>query len=149
MSCYQYKPCLQSLHKIMTIYLYLYPKFNKCFGEFFIIHLITFVLFRLRESWFAGNHLLIRERTFFDGMEKLSKLLKEIMTLVSSANLMIICEVFSVGGSHLYRLWKAKALKLTPGELLASKGNMRTKLVSLEFSRESYEACSSVEVCSV
>jgi hypothetical protein len=84
--------------------------------------------------------LLTWERTFFDGMQKSCKLLWEIMTLVPSANIIIIAEVFSVGGRSVNRLWKAKALKLTPGglhsdcDIPATKGNVK-EISVLEFSR--------------
>jgi hypothetical protein len=41
------------------------------------------------------------------------------MTLVSSANIMGIDEVVSLGRSRLYRLWEVKDLKLTAGERCA------------------------------
>jgi hypothetical protein len=58
-------------------------------------------------------------RENFDRIQKSSKFLLDIMTLVSPGNITDIDEVFSVGGRSLYRLGKAKALKLTPGELCA------------------------------
>jgi hypothetical protein len=55
---------------------------------------------------FEGNHLLISERTLFDNMQKSCKqILSVLMTSLAQE------------GGHLYRLWKAKALKLTPVEL--------------------------------
>jgi hypothetical protein len=93
--------------------------FNGYCGEFFVINFITFVLSRFRDSLFAANHLLIWERILFDSMQKSSRFLIEIMTLALSANIMGIVVVFSVRWSHLCRLGKAKALKLTPGELHA------------------------------
>jgi hypothetical protein len=48
----------------------------------------------------AANHLLIRDTTLFDNMQKSSKFLLEIMTLVSSANIMGIAKVFIVGGNN-------------------------------------------------
>jgi hypothetical protein len=46
----------------------------------------------------AANHLPIRDTSLFDNMQKSSKFLLEIMTLVSSANIMGIAKVFIVGG---------------------------------------------------
>jgi hypothetical protein len=45
-----------------------------------------------------ANHLLIRDTTLFDNMQKSSKFLLEIMTLVSSANSMGVAKEFIVGG---------------------------------------------------
>jgi hypothetical protein len=53
----------------------------------------------------------------FDIVEKSSKFLLEIITLVSAANKKDSDKVFSVGGRLLIFLAKEKALKLTPGEL--------------------------------
>jgi hypothetical protein len=52
---------------------------------------------KFRDSLFAENNLFIWERTLFDSMQKSSKFLLEIITLVLSANIMGIDEVFSVG----------------------------------------------------
>jgi archaellum biogenesis protein FlaJ (TadC family) len=86
--------------------------FNGYCDEIFLIN-ITFVLFQIQGQLVCrkpSTHL----RTLSDSMQKSSKYLIEIMTLVSSAN-MSIDEVFSVGGKSFIRLGKAKALKLNPG----------------------------------
>jgi hypothetical protein len=87
-----------SVFTASAIYLSLYPMFNEYCSEYFIINFITFVLSRFSDSLFAENHLLISKRTLFDSMQKSSKFLIEIMTLVSSANIMGIDEAFRVGG---------------------------------------------------
>jgi hypothetical protein len=69
--------------------------------SFFLINFITFVLNRIRDSFFAENHLLISERTFCDSIQKSCKYLLEIMTLVLSANIMGIDKMFSEEGGHL------------------------------------------------
>jgi hypothetical protein len=51
-------------------------------------------------------------RTLFDSMQKSSKILLEIMTLVSSANIMGIDEVFSVGGRSFIWTMKSKGPKI-------------------------------------
>jgi hypothetical protein len=63
----------------------------------FVINFITFVLSRFMDSLFAANHLLIWEKNLLDSVQKSSKFLLEIITLVSSAN-MGINEAFNVGG---------------------------------------------------
>jgi hypothetical protein len=50
------------------------------------------------DSLFAENHLLIWERTVFDSMQKSSKFLLEIVTVVSSQNIMCSDEVFNIEG---------------------------------------------------
>jgi hypothetical protein len=67
--------------------------FNGYCGELSVINFIKFVLSRFRDSLFAENHLLICERTFFDSMQKSSKFLLEITTLVESINIMGIDEL--------------------------------------------------------
>jgi hypothetical protein len=52
-------------------------------------------------------------------LQNSSKFLLEMMTLVSSANIMGTDEVLVQKGGHLYRLWKAKALKLSTVQLHA------------------------------
>jgi hypothetical protein len=59
------------------------------------------------------NHLLIWERTVFDIVEKSSKFLLEIITLVSSVNEMGSDKVFIVGGRSFY-IMKSKGPKIDP-----------------------------------
>jgi hypothetical protein len=54
----------------------------------------------------------------FDIVEKSSKFLQKIITLVSSANKMGSDNVFIVRGRSFIYIMKTKALKLTPVELL-------------------------------
>jgi len=46
----------------------------------------TFILSKFRTKLLAANHLIIKERTKYDTVQKSSKFLLEITTLVSSAN---------------------------------------------------------------
>jgi hypothetical protein len=71
--------------------------FNGYCGDFYY-KFYTFVSSRFRDTLFAKDHLLIWGKTLFDIMQKSSKFLLEIVTLVSSANIMGTDEVFSVGG---------------------------------------------------
>jgi hypothetical protein len=66
-------------------------------GRLIVVNFIIFVLSRFSVSLLAAKHLLIRDTTLFDNMQKSSKFLLEIMTLVSSANIMGIAKVFIVG----------------------------------------------------
>jgi hypothetical protein len=60
--------------------------------------LLYLFLSRFRASLLAAKHLFIRDRTLFDNMQKSSRFLLEIMTLVSLANIMGISKVFIDGG---------------------------------------------------
>jgi hypothetical protein len=62
-----------------------------------VVNFITFVFSRFRDSFFAENHLLICQRNLFDNMQRSFKLLTEIITLVSTANIIGTDEVFNVG----------------------------------------------------
>jgi hypothetical protein len=67
-------------------------------GRLIVVNCIIFVLSRFSVSLLAANHLLIRDTTLFDNMQKSSKFLLEIVTLVSSVNTVGIAKVFIVGG---------------------------------------------------
>jgi hypothetical protein len=62
----------------------------------------------------AANHLLIRDRTLFDNMQKSSRFILEIVILVSSANIMSIAKVFIVGGGSFVQIMKNKGTKIDP-----------------------------------
>jgi len=63
--------------------------------DFFVTNFIIFVLSKFRTKLLAANHLIKWDRTKFDTEEKSSKFLLEIMTLVSSANMVLIQNLFS------------------------------------------------------
>jgi hypothetical protein len=67
-------------------------------GRLIVVNFIIFVLSRFNVSLLAANHLIISDTTLFDNMQKSSKFLLEIMTLVLSANIMGIAKVFILGG---------------------------------------------------
>jgi hypothetical protein len=87
--------------------------FNGYCGEF----LLFVVLSRFKDSLFCRKPFTHLIETLFDSMQKSFNFLLEIMTLVSSANIMGIDEVFRVEGRSYIWIMKAEALKLTPGEL--------------------------------
>jgi hypothetical protein len=64
----------------------------------YVIKFIILVLSKFRVGLFAAKQLPIRDTTLFDNIQKSSKLLLEIMTLVSSANIIVAARVFIGGG---------------------------------------------------
>jgi hypothetical protein len=59
----------------------------------YVINIIKLVLSKFRVSLFATDHLLIRDTTLFDNIQKSNKFL-----LVSSTNIIGAARVFIVGG---------------------------------------------------
>jgi hypothetical protein len=73
-------------------------------GELFVINFIIFVLSRFSTNLLAVNHSIIQVRTKFATVQKSPKFLLYVMTLVSSAKvLVLIWNVFSEEG-RLYIL---------------------------------------------
>jgi hypothetical protein len=71
------------------LYTYLYNQYsrhNVVNYWLLVTNFIIFVFSRFRTNLFAENHSVILERTEFDIIQKSSKFLLQIMTLVSSAN---------------------------------------------------------------
>jgi len=84
------------------------------------IKFIVFILSKFRSKLLAANHLIIQERTKFDAEQKSSKILLEIMTLVSSASNIGFGKELLSGKSHLCILLTTDTLELILGELHVS-----------------------------
>jgi hypothetical protein len=75
-----------------------------------------FALSRFRASFLAVNHLVMCNRTVFKIVEKLSTFFPEIMTLVSSSNVMGADKVFIVGERLFMHTVKCKSPRIDPWE---------------------------------
>jgi hypothetical protein len=79
-----------------------------------IRNFIILVLSKFRVSLFTANNLSIRDITLFHNMQIISKFLLEIMTLMSSANIIGAARVFFVGRRSFIYIMKSKGPKIDP-----------------------------------
>jgi hypothetical protein len=77
-------------------------------------------LYKFRVRFFRENHLPIRDKTLFDNIQKSSKFLLEIMTLMSSAIIIGAARVFVVGRRSFIWIMKSKGPKIDPCEIPCS-----------------------------
>jgi hypothetical protein len=89
-------------------------------GDLFVINFIILVSYRFKIDLLDINHLLIWERTVFDIVQKSSKFLLEIFTLVSSANKMSSVKVFIIAGRSFIYIMKSKGPQIDFWELHVS-----------------------------
>jgi hypothetical protein len=78
------------------------------------MNMVIFILSKFRNKLLAANHLIIKERTKFDNVQKSSKFLLEIMTLVSSANNTVSDTEFVLRGRTFMNIMNNRGSRTDP-----------------------------------
>jgi hypothetical protein len=78
------------------------------------MNFIIFISSKFRTKLFAANHFIIKERTQHDTVQKSSKFLLEITTLVSSANNIVSNTEFIFRGRTFTNIMNNKGCRIDP-----------------------------------